>query len=572
MATLTLHKLLWGAIESAEVEDWEIRAHEVPAIGLPCRVAAALFLAARKRRCPDDWEFGDGPLVWCIRGRKDLFSAGRRLQLGYSDPIAKKGWRDEKPVVDRSTCWDVPPHPAYYIPLINGSEVHAASYLLYCDVLLFLTALDGGERILDSLHRSGLSGAPFEDRWAWRSRIHLSDGTWEAVDNIVLWATAPAIDVTTDNALISSIDTSWHRFSFDDFVAERVDLLLKEGEYLEVVRSVGSFQGSPPLPDDLKLDCKGLSCDLTIRIAQISKWYSEVLASFPSVASCEAQAVMQQVAAAFQGSTSNRQPALVLLPEVSIPQSEVRTLRQFVAKTGVSVLAGLYWRELPAVYPGRSSEHYRRTTKTRRWIVNEAELIVPLGHNTAGPATVRWFRIRKPVPAHIEEGIARELTERSGIKVRLLRGRRWYRFVHPQWGDFSIAICADLIDAEPWRIFRGEMLHLFTVAFNKDVELYDALTWVRAYESYVNVLAVNHGLYGGSFAWTPKGSQARELARLRGSGLFLLADVEIPVKSLWHAQIQGVKRAVAAARRTWRGRKRKLQTFKAPPPGYRRRG
>ena len=138
-----------------------------------------------------------------------------------------------------------------------------------------------------------------------------------------------------------------------------------------------------------------------------------------------------------------------------------------------------------------------------------------------------------------------------------------------------LIVCHDgkdgLIDAEPWRVFRGELMHLFTVAFNKDVELYDSLTWVRAYESYVNVLAVNHGRFGGSFVWTPKHSHERELARLRGSDLFLLADVEVPVKSLLDAQNGGVKRAIDAAKRTWANCPKKPVTFKAPPPGYRRR-
>ena len=75
--------------------------------------------------------------------------------------------------------------------------------------------------------------------------------------------------------------------------------------------------------------------------------------------------------------------------------------------------------------------------------------------------------------------------------------------MHPQWGDFTIAICADLLDAGPWRSLRGELLHLFMVAFNEDVDLYDSLTWIRAYENYVNLVAVNHGSLGGSFLWTP---------------------------------------------------------------------
>ncbi len=582
MASVTLHKLLWGVSKSRKVDDWRIRCYEVPAVGLPTRVAAALLLAARDKQRPSDWSINKGPLVWTLENCKEVIGAGRRLQLGYSDPGADEDRRKKTPVVTRSTGWDVPPHPAYYIPLVNGLKpptprlrspsrlrALAASYVLYCDVLLFLTALDGGERILDSLHRSGLSGVPFQDRWAWRSRIHLSEETWKTVDRVIQWAIFPTVPMAV-NTLSEFAGVLSRSFSFQDFVAERIDVLLQEGHYLEVVRSAGPFRGSPKLRDDLELDDEKLSGSLNVRIAQVSRWYSQVTHSFPAVAAHEAHAVMQQVAGAFQNRASDNQPALVLLPEASIPQNEVATLRQLVSKTGVAALAGLFWRELQAVYPGRV-----RLPKTRqRWIVNEAELIVPLGHDTPGPPTVRWFRVRKPVPAHIEEGLARALTKQSKIKFHLLKGRRWYRFVHRRWGDFSIAICADLIDAEPWRVFRGEMLHLFTVAFNKDVELFDALTWVRAYESYVNVLAVNHGLYGGSFVWTPKGSHARELARLRGSGLLLLADVEIPVKGLLDEQIKGVKTAVDAAKREWQGRKQKMQkprTFKAPPPGYRRR-
>ena len=566
---VTLHRLLWGVAKTGHVKNWTVRAYEVPAIGLPVCVAAALFLSAQRKRAPNAWCPNDGPLVWCLNGSRKLLSAGRQLQLGYCNDLGEQGrrWSARSPRVRRRKRWEVPPHPAYFMPLVGCTKIHAKSYVLYCDVLLFLTALDGGERILDSLYRSGLAGVPFEDRWAWRSRIHLREETWKALDEVVRWASVPSIPLRkAGQSLIGSINKSWSQISYEDFNAERVDLLLEEGKYLEVVRTVGALGTRPILPPDLKPSEDGLLGNMTVRVAQLSKWYSKVPNRFPRVAPAEGDDVMRQVAASFAGSASDSEPDLVLLPEASIPQNEVQTLRQLVAKTGIAALYGLFWRELSAVYPGQSTP--------KKWIVNEAEIVVPLGHDTAGPPTVRWFRVRKPVPAHIEEGLTMQLSERQGRtggKYRLLKGRRWYRFMHRQWGDFSIAICADLIDAEPWRIFRGEMLHLFTVAFNKDVELYDALTWVRAYESYVNVLAVNHGMYGGSFVWTPKGSHARELARLRGSGLFVVSDVKMPVKDLLNAQRQGVTLAVEAANKAWAGSKQKPQQFKSPPPGFHRK-
>ena len=213
--------------------------------------------------------------------------------------------------------------------------------------------------------------------------------------------------------------------------------------------------------------------------------------------------------------------------------------------------------------------------------------MVPLGHGERGPTTRRWYRVRKPTPAHMEQGLARAATAVSGVHAtwHVLRGRRWYRFVHPKWGDFSIAICADLIDAEPWRLLRGEVMHIFTVAFNRDVDLYDSLTWVRAYETFCNVVAVNHGTYGGSFLWTPGRSHSRELARLRGSKLMLAADVDLPVTELLKWQQQGVDSAVDSACADWlphtqprpqTNRQRQsgqgmAVPFKSPPPGYVRR-
>ena len=378
MAAVTLHKLLWGVPESREVQKWNIRAQEVPAIGLPSRVAVALLLAARGQPPPVDR--ARGPLVWRLKDCKRCLAEGRRLQFGLSEPRADGRWHEMCPTVERSTHWDVPQHSAYRIPLIQGAPVHVASYDLYCDVLLFLTAMDGGERILDSLYRSGLAGVPFEDRWAWRSRIHLSEETWKVVDKIVRWGTSPTDDAAQSNALVKSLDPAWCRFSYDDFAAERVDMLLQEGEFLELVRSVAPFQRLPALPSELKLRRKGLAGDLKVRIAQVSQWYSNVAGSFPSASVSETQAIMQQVAASFDQRASTSRPDLLLLPEAAIPQNEVATLRQLVAKTGIAALAGIYWRELQPVYPSRKGK------PAHRWIVNEAELVVPLGHDTAGTA------------------------------------------------------------------------------------------------------------------------------------------------------------------------------------------
>ena len=436
--------------------------------------------------------------------------------------------------------------------------------------------LDGDERILDGLVRSGVRGTPFVDRWSWRSRIHLPLAAWKSIEEILRWSESPGSDVKgSGDCLVESL-ACWSNevVSLEDFRPERIDVGLSSSGDLEIVRTIrpaGDLRG-PDLPPELRVADTSIIDELVTRVGQVAAWPTEpdVVKQFPSISSATANAMIEQVSNVFlapaQG-VGDAGPSLVVLPELAIPQQEVRSLRDLVRNERKGAVAGLYWRALrPAFRPPRGF--------TPRWayFVNEAELIVPVGDDR-GPPGVRWFRVRKPVPAHIEDGLAQALSKRaSQTKWRMLRGRRWYRFVHPKWGDFTVAICADLIDAAPWRALRGELLHLLMVAFNKDVDLFDSLTWVRAYENYVNVASVNHGRYGGSFLWTPRRTHGRELARLRGGGLVLTADVRLPVKELLSAQITGVAEAIDQSAREWQSKKSAVTNFKAPPPGFRRKG
>ena len=411
--------------------------------------------------------------------------------------------------------------------------------------------------------------------------MHLPMEAWRAIGRALRWSEQPQENSTREpnKQSLRDILRPWNpcRLTLDDFICERVDMRLGTTNGMtndaEVVRAVRP-PGSPDrdLPPELMLTGAKLQKKLHVRIGQVKEWLSkeQILGRFPAVDAVAAGRVMEQVAAAFQSSNHSQAkegPNIVLLPELCIPQTEVRTVHDLVARTGRASLAGLYWRELDPVYKATGL-----TRSTRKWFVNEAELVVPVGHEDRGPTGVRWYRVRKPLPAHIETGLAHELTKRPpGNCWRIVKGRRWYRFLHPEWGDFTIAICSDLLDTAPWRSLRGELLHAFTVAFNKDVNLYEALTWVRAYENFVNVVMVNHGSFGGSFLWTPRRQHEREIARLRGSDLLLIVDVDVPVKDLLEAQRNGVKRAVDAEVRSWTGSKDSSTEFKAPPPGYERR-
>ena len=575
MSEPTLHRLLWGTPGEDELQQWNLTPWETPALGLPSRVGATLLRCVGVPKPHPGWSTDQGPLTWRIEDADGVLARGRSAQFDgrtlAEEVVGSVG-------IARSEDWEVLPHAAYYLPFVSvgAGRIHPESYVLYCDALLFLTALDGDERILDGLVRWGVRDTPFIDRWSWRSRVHLPLDAWVALDKVLRWAEKPSTNATPFGSdLLSALeDWSEQMVSGLDFMAERIDVGLAARQDLEIVRTIqpAGESGDPQLPPELRIADASIVKDLVVRIGQIDAWPSgeDALNQFPEVSLRDAHLMIEQVANAFGApsqSSDGARPDLVILPELAVPRQEVESLRNLVRDTGTGAVAGLYWRALHPPYRAAGGVAARW-----RCFVNEAELILPTGEDERGPPSIRWFRVRKPVPAHIEDGLARALTKKGApIKWRMLRGKRWYRFVDPRWGDFTIAICADLVDAAPWRALRGELLHLLMVAFNKDVNLFESLTWVRAYENYVNVVSVNHGHYGGSFIWTPRTRHGRELANLRGGDLVVTADVRLPVKDLLRAQRKGVKAAIKESARDWLRKESPVRKFKAPPPGFKGR-
>ena len=221
----TVHRLLWGTPEATELSDWDMAAWETPAVGLPSRVAVALLRAVHPMTTPKGWEPCHGPLTWIVDDEKGVLAAGRR---GQFDPCQEPEPVEQCLSAKRSTAWEVAPHPAFYLPFVSAAarRVHVDSYVLYCDVLLLLTVLDGAERILDGLARWGVRGTPFVDRWAWRSRIHLPLEAWKSIEEILRWSESPRSNVMQSGIrLVESLaDWSCEVVSWEDFLPERIDV------------------------------------------------------------------------------------------------------------------------------------------------------------------------------------------------------------------------------------------------------------------------------------------------------------------------------------------------------------
>jgi hypothetical protein len=543
--------------------------------------------ASRDVPHPTTWmltESGAKDLGW---GRWKQFATDAEDACSESSegPWVRVGWE-----VD---AWEVLPHAAHYLPwALEVPDPEGFGTVLWHQVLLFFCAATGGEGLLNSLFPQGPGLVPFQERWRLRGEVPLPPVLWELLEQVLRWPTKGWSEDEDDKlghpravaeGLVNEIEQiEKPGVSYRDFRWERVDVRLETGadedSGLELPVSVHRLAPpctqQPDIPPALRVREDQLAEQLRVRIGQIrarprwAKFYED----FPGVSRADVQRAMRQISSVFVSDDHGAEKALerpaglVVLPEVSLPHGEQGTVEDLVALTGRAALVGCSWRVLPTLMPGP-----RGTAVPRRFIVNEALLAVPLHKVGEEPSLVRAFFVRKPVPAHSETALARGLSEepkRWGSTWKMLPGRRWYRFVHPEWGDFTVAICSDLLDSSPWSSLQGQLLHLFMCAYNKDVELYEALTWVRAYENYVNVVEANHGEHGGSFAWTPKHGHGKELARLRGGELLLIADIDLPVKDFFIQQKNGSRLAVDDELKGWKNQRAEKSAFKAPPPCY----
>lgn len=627
----SLYGLLWSTPECLEHNHTlQPSPTSVPAIGLPTRVALHYFQSALAETYSTSSIKMKSPPLWTFFELGDIESsalrAGRKHQFGNNIDIINTGSLETISVTHSIQDWDFPPHPLMLLPVaFYDVSYDDPMYQQWVHVLHLLFSLDGHEDFLDSIFNSGLGNTEFHDRWNLRGRIHLPKEVWECLDKVSRfmdeeWAgISDSVQIQPDlfspgfneraktiiERLIRLLDKHLAQSpSLSDFVYERVDVRLDINDDYEQLRTVRPHSGQPflapkSLPVSLLPDPEKLSKSICIRIGQTTAQpdWKNWLRRFPRLTQSETLNVMGQITRML--SDDEGAPDLLVLPEIAVPERELYSLSNIVRDSGIAIFTGLMWRILPPV-----SQPHHSVTSTRKRIkkffVNEASLLIPLNSeksSTSGVAStnklsiVREFRFRKPLPATSEHGLS-EFLSTPDIQFSILSGSRWFRFIHAQWGDFAIGICSDLLDPSPWRNFRGEVLHTFLSAFNQDVDLYDSLSWVRAYETFSNVVVANHGSYGGSFAWSPKRSISKEVARLRGGEILLTSDIILPVKELYQVQCLGEKAANLKAGNKWqeiangkptledlvaldkaltsdeRVRKKLLQQYKSVPPKY----
>lgn len=565
LASSGLREILWSTW-SAEA-GWIFDPIQVPAVGLPVALAARVLLLAPGE--PLSTSYGD----W-----RELQQARVSQRLGAMVPLPP-AWKVERARVEE--------HPAEQLLSLAGAKGEFG-VRLWKTILTFFVALTGDESFCAGVLACWPAPVPLAERWRMRARIALPEEAWALVDEGLRAC------LESDEGSAREVLRALHQWATKSEAPNGKAIEAHRWELITVgvdggangERVVSASLQPAEIGDALRgniADEGLLAKQLSVRIAQVATpndWpgFFQMACLTPPGDFTRAvrQRTMRQIVEAVKsqprdGDTRAEGTVFgpILLPEVTVPNAErnAHAIEHLARETGRAIFAGALWTEPPPCILIPAAR-----VRSDRFLVNEAILAVPITlDGDSRSRMVRSFIVRKPHPTHAELGLATALTSAGagGATWRMLRGTRWIRFGHREWGEFTVAICSDLLDSSPWRAMSGQLTHLFVLAHNDDVDLYDQLTWVRAYEGYVNLVAVNHGSIGGSFAWTPKHRHLRELARLRGGKLFVLADVALPVRDLQQQQTVGGELARARWAAKWSGDKNVRDgAWKDPPPSF----
>lgn len=190
-------------------------------------------------------------------------------------------------------------------------------------------------------------------------------------------------------------------------------------------------------------------------------------------------------------------PDYALFPELSLPLRWVDTIAYYLAKSGISLIAGTEYR------------HFDKNE-----LLSEACLV--LTDNRLGfPAAVRIWQ-PKLQPAVGED---KELTSKFGKTwaVSKIKGKQSKPVYIHNNTHFGVMVCSELQNSKARVKFQGEVDALMVLSWNQDLETFSSLIESAALDVHAYTILVNNRKYGDSRVRSPsKESFMRDLARVRG--------------------------------------------------------
>ncbi len=205
--------------------------------------------------------------------------------------------------------------------------------------------------------------------------------------------------------------------------------------------------------------------------------------------------------------------AVLVLPELSVPRRWFRTVANHVVKAGrYGLVLGLeYWH-----------------SGSQPFVANQVFAVVP------GPmmsvATWPWT---KRLPAREEGSLLASLPTPVSFRPVAAGPPLRRTVVRSAWGDLSVLICSELIEARRVADLLGRVNVVLCPAWNPDTSSYDHLIQSTGFELHSIIAIANNGHYSDCRAWAPRAVRwERDLCRLIERDVNDVVHVDIPLTSL----------------------------------------
>jgi hypothetical protein len=193
---------------------------------------------------------------------------------------------------------------------------------------------------------------------------------------------------------------------------------------------------------------------------------------------------------------------IVAFPELSVPKEAYSDIFRFVKKNKITVLFGA-WPE----------------KDTRGVIRNSIYWLFP-GKDPSGRVDVQLIKQDKIFPIEVEKQKLGIIPAEPQIIWRI-----------PLGTDCRVAAinCYELTNIDIKALLSGRVEIVNTIAWNKDVSLFDGQAKSYSYDLFGFVSIINTGLNGGSCVYAPyRGEEhKKQKLHLHGEGQFLVPMVEL---------------------------------------------
>jgi hypothetical protein len=274
--------------------------------------------------------------------------------------------------------------------------------------------------------------------------------------------------------------------------------------------SMGAAQSGPCASQDPRIILGNLSVYDDEWIAAASRTHSSYLNS-PSVTAGRLERVARILDYTFNAAR-RRVPAVLVLPELALPRKWFRAVSNHVVRRGqFGLVTGLEYLHDP------SGLHVR----------NQVVAVLPGPFGSA--ATFPWT---KRLPAREEETWLATLKPPVSFAPPPSGSPR-RTVVRSPWGDMSVLVCSELLEAQRIADLVGRVSVVFCPAWNKDTSSFDHLIKSAGLQLHAIVAIANNGRYSDCRAWAPKQNRPeRELCRLIERDLNGVVQVDIPLHSL----------------------------------------